>query len=71
MNRHDRRAAEARNHTPLTRAELINLSLRFLSVSGDTATGATLMHPDGTITYISRETADAMNATTKGGGNSQ
>lgn len=71
MNRHDRRAAEARNRKPLTRAEIINLGLQFLAASGNTATGATLIHPDGSTTYVSRETADAMTGAGKAEGDSQ
>ncbi len=71
MNRHDRRAAEAQSRKPLSRADLINLASGFLAASGHTATGMTVIHRDGTATYLSRETADTMVRTTESKGVAQ
>lgn len=57
MNRHHRRAEAAQARTAGTspdRAEAIRLAIDHLAnIAADTATGATIMHLDGTATYVS------------------
>jgi hypothetical protein len=50
------------------KAEAIAQALRALALAGPTATGATLVHRDGTTTYLSVGTARALYATGKQGG---
>ena len=62
-NRTQRRAeaARARRADNPSRAELVTLAMRYLADrAGPTATGATLMRPDGTITYLSAADARAL-----------
>lgn len=72
MNRHQRRAetAEARKRdTQHDRAAAVAQAMRYLArKAGPTATGATLMHPDGTSTYISAADARAIYGAGKAGG---
>lgn len=63
MNRHERRAAAADSTKAAERAAILRTAIAVLAGSADTATGATILHPDGTVTYIPRETADAMAGT--------
>jgi hypothetical protein len=65
MNRHERRAAKARgvtSHDP-SRSEAIRLAYEYLAKgAADTATGATLISPDGTVTYLSADDARAFHS---------
>lgn len=63
MNRQQRRAeaARARRDSAHDRAAAIAEAMHYLAnVAASTATGATLMHPDGTTSYISVEDAKAL-----------
>lgn len=59
MNRHQRRAAAARARRAAQpdRAKLIRQTLAVLAASGPSATGATLILPDGEVLHL-----DAMDA---------
>lgn len=69
MNRHQRRADAARDRKRLDRAEHIRFALDYLAhAAAPTATGATLILPDGSTTYVSAKDARAMHGTGKLGG---
>lgn len=60
MNRHARRATAARDRKA-DRAEMIRLALDYLAnVAAPTASGATLMLPDGSTLYLSADDARAL-----------
>jgi hypothetical protein len=42
------------------RAATLRHAIAVLATSADTATGMTILFPDGTCTYVSRATADAL-----------
>lgn len=66
MNRHQRRAEAARERK---RADLVRFALDYLArAAAPTATGCTLILPDGSTTYVSAADARAMRATGKPGG---
>ncbi len=68
MNRHQRRADAAAVRKRPDRAEHIRLTLAYLAnAAAPTATGATLILPDGSTTYLSAEDARAMHGTGKPG----
>ena len=60
MNRHARRAAAAQGRAGDTRADALRAAIDYLRSAPDTATGATILLPDGEQVYVSRQTADAM-----------
>lgn len=64
MNRHNRRAdaAEARRTGTIhDKAAAVAKAMHYLAHrAADTATGATIMHPDGTSTYVSAADARAL-----------
>ena len=64
MNRHNRRAdaAELRKSGAIhAKAAAVAQAMHYLAHrAADTATGATLMHSDGTSTYISADAARAL-----------
>ena len=60
MNRHARRAAAAQRHDGDVRADALRTAMAYLRTAPDTATGATVLLPDGKPVYIAREAADAM-----------
>ena len=60
MNRHARRAAAAQRRVGDTRADALRAAMDYLRTAPETATGATILLPDGEQVYVSRETADAM-----------
>ena len=60
MNRHQRRSAAARGGEGVTRADALRAAMDYLRTAPNTATGATVLLPDGEPVYVSRETADAM-----------
>lgn len=69
MNRRQRRADAARDREAIDRAEVIRLTCDYLANSADpTVTGATLIMPDGSATYLSAEDARVMHSTSKSGG---
>jgi hypothetical protein len=68
MNRHQRRAAAAKARPAIDRATLFRRALEILAGSADTATGMTIIMADGEVSYISRETADAMAGNGPAGG---
>lgn len=63
MNRHQRRAEAVERRTRNTKfdkAAALRLAMISLAHAGPTATGATVMHPDGTMTYLSAADARAL-----------
>lgn len=68
MNRYQRRAEEARHRKAASRDVTIRLALAALAAAGPTATGATVMLPDGELLYFSVETARAMTSNAPAGG---
>jgi hypothetical protein len=63
MNRHQRRAeaTQARRMSAHDRAAAVAEAMHYLArVAAPTATGATLMHPDGTSTYINAADARSL-----------
>ena len=42
------------------RAAILHRAIAVLASAGPTATGATVIYPDGTTAYLARATADAM-----------
>jgi hypothetical protein len=61
MNRHERRAADARQRRTVGRAEAIRLTNEYLAhQAAATVTGATLILPDGSTLYLSADDALAM-----------
>ena len=60
MSRHERRAAAAKERHAVSRAELIRTAMECLRAAPATATGATVLLPDGEPFYIPRSAADAM-----------
>ncbi len=67
MNRQQRRA-QAAQQRKLSRTESIELALATLANAGPTATGATLILPDGSTQYLSADDARAMHGDGKPGG---
>ena len=67
MNRHQRRAAavlhQYREEQAQARGELIALAMKVLANSGPTATGATMMLPDGEVLHLDADHARAMAST--------
>ena len=59
MNRHDRRAEESQQRHA-SKADILRRAVAALASASDTATGCTVIYPDGATAYISRDTADAM-----------
>ena len=69
MNRRQRRADAAENRKALSRAEAIRLTYDHLANStAPTLNGATVIMPDGSMTYISAADAQAMHGKVKQGG---
>jgi hypothetical protein len=62
VNRHERRAAaKKRPANDDGRAEAIRLAYKYLANgAASTATGATIVHPDGTMTYLSADDARSL-----------
>ena len=60
MNRHARRAAAAQRRDGDVRADALRTAMAYLRTAPATATGATVLLPDGEPVYIAREAADAM-----------
>lgn len=71
MNRRHRRADAASDRNPMDRAEAIRLTCEHLANSTDrTVTGATLIMPDGSMTYLAADDARALHGEPKPGGRS-
>lgn len=69
MNRHQRRSDAARDRKRPDRAGHIRFALDYLAnAAAPSVTGATLLMPDGSTTYLSAEDARAMHGTGKPGG---
>ncbi len=69
MNRQQRRAAQAQSRQAMTRAEVIQAAVGYLAeVAGPSATGATVIMPDGEMLYLS---ADDARARPRGNGGDQ
>jgi hypothetical protein len=60
MNRHQRRAATAQSQKTHERAAAIRLAMAALAKAGPTATGATLMLPDGEVLHLNAADAHAL-----------
>ena len=64
MNRQQRRAAGVKSRTSAIGPAILDAAHYLANVAGPTATGATLMMPDGTCKYMSVEEACIIAATT-------
>lgn len=68
MNRHQRRAAAAKERKAPDRAEAIRLASDYLANAAEpTATGVTVFLPDGGTAYLSAEDARAFHSKGKSG----
>ncbi len=63
MNSHQRRAEAAggrKRNTTSDKAAALRLAMISWAHAGPTATGATVMYPDGSMTYLSADDASAL-----------